>query len=277
MAKLYVCATPIGNMEDVSLRLLRILQEVDLIACEDTRQTSKLLNHYKIKNRLISYHGHSESSREDKLLAELEQGKSIALVSDAGMPGISDPGAGLIGRAIEAQVEIEVIPGPSALIAALTLSGFDTSSFVFEGFLARRGGKRLSQLEQLKEEARTVILYEAPHRLLETLNDLEKVMGSKRLVAVARELTKKFEEVRRGPVSQVKAHFEETAPRGEICLVISGAPQTEIPSLDEIVEEIRDLLNQGMNKKEALKLKARQYNIPKTQIYKHLVDQDKLQ
>ncbi|HWP98218.1 MAG TPA: 16S rRNA (cytidine(1402)-2'-O)-methyltransferase [Syntrophomonadaceae bacterium] len=275
MAKLYVCATPIGNLEDVSLRLLRIFREVDLIACEDTRHTSKLLNHYQIKNRLISYHGHSEGSREDKLLDALEQGKSIALVSDAGMPGISDPGAGLIGRAIEAHLEIEVVPGPSALIAALALSGFDSSSFVFEGFLARRGGKRLAQLENLKEESRTIILYEAPHRLLDTLSDIEKVMGGERQVAVARELTKKFEEVRRGTVSQVKAHFEETAPRGEICLVISGAGQKEIPSLDEVVEEIRDMVNQGMNKKEALKLKARQYNIPKTQLYKHLVDQEK--
>lgn len=274
MGKLYVCATPIGNLEDVSLRLLRILREADLIACEDTRQTSKLLTHYQIKNRLLSYHGHSETSREDMLLDELAQGKSVALVSDAGMPGISDPGAGLITRAIAAGYELEVIPGPSALITALTLSGFDSSGFVFEGFLARRPGKRQAQLEKLKNETRTIILYESPHRLLDTIREVEKIMGGQRLIAVARELTKKFEEVRRGPVCQIRAYFEETAPRGEFCLVISGVPEIEIPSLDEIGEEIKQLITQGINKKEALKMKARQYNLPKTQLYKQLIDQD---
>jgi conserved hypothetical protein TIGR00096 len=169
MGKLYICATPIGNLEDVSLRLLRILKEAELIACEDTRHTGILLKHYEIRNRLISYHANSQDKRENHLIELLKQGKSVALVSDAGMPGVSDPGQNLIRRAIEEGIDIEVVPGPSALTAALALSGFDSSRFVFEGFLSRREGKRKAHLEELKAEQRTIIIYEAPHRLRETL------------------------------------------------------------------------------------------------------------
>ncbi len=272
VGKLYICATPIGNLEDASMRLLRILREADLIACEDTRQTSKLLNHYKIKNRLVSYHAHSQSEREDELMRHLEAGHSLALVSDAGMPGISDPGMGLVKRAISSAVPVEIIPGPSALTAALALSGFDTERFVFEGFLSRRAGKRRAQFEQMKNEPRTIIIYEAPHRLVATLGALEEVMGGDRNIAVARELTKKFEEVKRGTVGEMKEYFTQNDPRGEICLVISGQKsKPEKPELEEIMEEVEELIKEGMDKKEALKMKAREYQIPKTVLYNYLI------
>lgn len=272
MGKLYICATPIGNLEDVSLRLLRILKEVEIIACEDTRHTGILLKHYDIRNRLISYHGNSSDKREDHLIELLKQGKSVALVSDAGMPGVSDPGQGLISRAIVEGIDIEVIPGPSALTAALALSGFDSSRFVFEGFLARREGKRRAHLDDLKVEKRTIIIYEAPHRLRETLQNLEEVMGANRPVAVAREISKKFEEVIRGTIGEVREYFDATMPRGEICLVIAGLQNEEKPGMNIIIEEIEELVRQGMDKKEALKAKARQYKIPKAYLYRCLTD-----
>ncbi|MEN6390190.1 MAG: 16S rRNA (cytidine(1402)-2'-O)-methyltransferase [Syntrophomonas sp.] len=272
MGKLYICATPIGNLEDVSLRLLRILKEAELIACEDTRHTGVLLKHYEIRNRLISYHANSQDKREDHLIDLLKQGKSIALVSDAGMPGVSDPGQNLIRRAIEEGIDIEVVPGPSALTAALALSGFDSTRFVFEGFLSRREGKRRAHLEDLKAEKRTIIVYEAPHRLRETLQNLEEVMGVNRPVAVAREISKKFEEVIRGSLGEVRAYFEANLPRGEICLVIAGLTDEEKPEVNIILQEIEELIAQGMDKKEALKMKARQYKLPKAYLYKCLTD-----
>src|SRR5665647_2200281 len=175
--KLYICGTPIGNLEDVSIRLLKTLRRVDLIACEDTRHTIKLLNRYKIKNRLLSYHEHSQPQREQYILAELAAGRQIALVSDAGMPTISDPGQSLISQARAAGIEVEVIPGPSACIAALAVSGLDSTAFIFAGFLPVKTGQRRQVLASLKTEPRTVILYEAPHRLLKTLVDMGAVLG----------------------------------------------------------------------------------------------------
>lgn len=273
MGRLFICATPIGNLEDASIRLLRTLKEADLIACEDTRHTSKLLNYYNIKNRMISYHEHSQVEREEELIAFLKEGKNVALVSDAGMPGISDPGMGIIKRAIEEEIPIEIIPGPSAVTAALALSGFDSERFIFEGFLSRKASKRRIQLEQLKEEKRTVIVYEAPHRLLATLEDLEAVMGAERHIAVARELTKKYEEVIRGTVADIKEHFITNSPRGEICLIISGQKEKiEPPGIAEIVEQVEELINRGMEKKQALKLKASEHHVPKTLLYNYLVN-----
>lgn len=274
MGKLYICATPIGNLEDVSLRLLRILKEAELIACEDTRHTGILLKHYDIRNRLISYHANSKDKREEHLIELLKQGKSIALVSDAGMPGVSDPGQNLIRRAIEEGTDIEVVPGPSALTAALALSGFDSTRFVFEGFLSRREGRRRAHLKDLKSEKRTIIIYEAPHRLRETLQNLEEVMGVSRPVAVAREISKKFEEVIRGTLGEVRAYFEANMPRGEICLVIAGLTDEEKPDMNTVLEEVKELISQGVDKKEALKLKARQYKIPKAYLYKYFTDKN---
>ncbi|HBK54610.1 MAG TPA: 16S rRNA (cytidine(1402)-2'-O)-methyltransferase, partial [Syntrophomonas wolfei] len=193
--KLYICGTPIGNLDDVSIRLLKTLRKVDLIACEDTRMTIKLLNRFKIKTRMISYHEYSKREKEDYLIAQLLQGQNIALVSDAGMPTISDPGEELIRRALQTGIQLEVIPGPSALTAALALSGMDTSAFTFAGFLPQRRSRRREELEQLQSEQKTIILYEAPHRIRECLLDIVEIMGAERKLAIARELTKKHEEV----------------------------------------------------------------------------------
>ena len=195
MGKLYICGTPIGNLDDVSIRLLKTLRKVDLIACEDTRQTVKILNRFKIKTPLTSYHEHSSKGKEDYLLEELLSGKNIALVSDAGMPLISDPGETLVKRVITADIDLEIVPGPSALICALALSGLDSTAFIFEGFLPNRSSKRREALTALQKETRTIILYEAPHRLSSTLKDIEEVMGGDRPIVVARELTKKYEEM----------------------------------------------------------------------------------
>lgn len=276
MGTLYICATPIGNLEDVSIRLLKTLRKVDIIACEDTRHTIKLLNRYKIKNRLVSYHQHSNREKEDYLLDELQQGKNIALVSDAGSPAISDPGQELVKRAVEKGIKLEVIPGPSALISALTISGMDSSSFIFAGFLPNRKAKRREALQDLKDEPRTLIIYEAPHRLLGTLEDIADIMGLNRAIAVARELTKKHEEIRRGGAAEVWQYYKENPPRGEISILIAPAEITKKPvSLETIAGEIEELIRAGIDKKEAFKMKAREYKINKSTIYKYFVERNR--
>lgn len=216
---LYVVATPIGNMEDISYRAVRVLSEVDLIAAEDTRRTGKLLAFYGIDTQMCSYHAHSARGKTRKLLHELRQGRTVGLVSDSGTPGISDPGERLIREAIKEGFEITHIPGPSALITALVLSGKPTSSFVFEGFLSNKRARRKKSLKILAEERRTVVLYESPHRILAFLEDLLDVAGD-RDIAVARELTKKFEEVRRGKVSEHIEHFSSRGVKGELVVIM---------------------------------------------------------
>ncbi|MDD3893557.1 MAG: 16S rRNA (cytidine(1402)-2'-O)-methyltransferase [Syntrophomonadaceae bacterium] len=273
MGILYICGTPIGNLEDISIRLLKTLRRVDLIACEDTRHTIKLLNRYKIKNKMISYHEHSRREKEDFLIEQLLAGKNIAVVSDAGMPGISDPGEMLVKRAIAEGIRIEVVPGPSALIAALAVSGLDSTEFIFAGFLPERSAKRQQSLQQYLNETRTVILYEAPHRLLETLIDIVAVLGDERNLVVVRELTKKFEEVKRGRARELKEFFTINSPRGEICLLIAGAEIShEPPDIEKIAGEISSLIESGMDKKEALKIKAREHHIKKAILYNYFVE-----
>ena len=269
MGVLYVCATPIGNLEDASYRLIRILSEVDLIACEDTRHTRILLNHYGIKKATISYHQHNQREREDQLISRLLEGESIALVSDAGTPGISDPGHLLIRRAREEGIRMEIIPGPSALVAALVLSGQDSQAFVFEGFLPTRSAQRRKQLERMKAEKRTLVLYESPHRLVALLQDIHESWGD-RQVSVARELTKIHEEVKGGFVSEVIKHFEEHPPRGEITVVIEGAPPDIPPDLELVCREVLELMEKGVEKKQALSQKAREYGIKKSEIYNRI-------
>ena len=272
MGKLYICATPIGNLEDATIRLLKTLRQVDMIACEDTRHTLKLLNRYKIKKQLISYHEHSKPEKEDYIIELLREGKDIALVSDAGMPAISDPGENLVKKAISAGIDLEVIPGPSALIAALAISGMDTTAFVFEGFLPSRSSQRRERLEKLKEETRTIILYEAPHRLLACLKDIELILGEERQLAIARELTKVYEEVKRGSVTELYEYYSLNPPRGEISIIIEGKEVVvEAKSLTEIIREVEELLEQGMDKKEAFKTKAREYGIKKSMLYNYFV------
>lgn len=270
--KLYVCGTPIGNLEDVTIRLLKTLRMVDLIACEDTRHTVKLLNRYKIKNKLVSYHEFSRPAKTEYLLEQLRQGRNIAVVSDAGMPTISDPGDELVREAIRAGIEVEVIPGPSACTTALAMAGLDSTSFLFEGFLPPKSSKRREALAFLANQPRTVILYEAPHRLVATLGDIEVLMGGDRPIIIARELTKIHQEVLRGSVNDIKEHYQKNKPRGEICILL---PVPEVKSdnadIETVIKETQELIDAGMGKKQAFKMKARQYNIPKSTIYAQFI------
>ncbi|NLU50100.1 MAG: 16S rRNA (cytidine(1402)-2'-O)-methyltransferase [Syntrophomonadaceae bacterium] len=273
MGTLYVCATPIGNLEDVSIRLLKTLRRVDIIACEDTRQTSKLLQRYHIRKRLVSYHQHNRRAREELMVGYLREGKDVALVSDAGMPAISDPGEDLVRSAIREGFPVVVVPGPSALVSALALSGMDTTRFVFEGFLPAKASQRRDVLASLAAEPRTAVFYEAPHRLLETLEDMEAIMGE-RQIAVARELTKLFEEVVRGTVIEVRQHFATHPPRGEITIIIEGNPgQPAQVDRVALLRELEELIASGVEKKEAFKIKAREYGLKKRDIYRLFVDE----
>ncbi len=272
--KLFICATPIGNLEDVSIRLLKTLNYVDLIACEDTRHTIKLLNHYGIKKPLVSYHEHSSSNREAYLIDKLLAGENIALVSDAGMPTISDPGENLIKSAILHDIGLEVIPGPSALTAALAISGLDTSSFTFLGFLPSKSKRRRDLLRDLAQENRTIVIYESPYRLLDTLNEMSIIMGKDRPVAIARELTKIYEEVKRGSLEEVLAHYEENPVKGEICILIGVGDRPQEVDFAQVIEEVRQLIDSGVSKKEAFKMKAREYSIKKSSIYNYFVKND---
>jgi len=219
---LYVVGTPIGNLEDVSFRALRILKEANLIAAEDTRHTRKLLSHYNIHTSLTSFYEYNEKKKTAYIIRKIKEGFDVALVTKAGMPGVSDPGHFLIKKAIENQIKVVPIPGPCALVTALVVSGLTTESFIFEGFLGRTKKERVNKLKSLSAEKRTIIIYEAPHRIQKTLSDIKEVLGD-REIAVARELTKKFEEVLRGRVSEMEKIFSQKEPRGEFTLVIEGA------------------------------------------------------
>ena len=216
---LYVVSTPIGNLEDITLRAIRTLKEVDFIAAEDTRHTKILLDRYQINGKLISYYSYNQIRKKDEIVGLLEKGKNIALVSDSGTPGISDPGFLLIKTSIEHKIKIEATPGPTALIDALVLSGKPTNKFIFEGFLSNKQGKRRRRLEELKGEDRTIVIYESCHRIGKFLSDVLFVLGD-REIAVARELTKKFEEVNRGKTSEILQHYSKTTPKGEFTVVI---------------------------------------------------------
>jgi 16S rRNA (cytidine1402-2'-O)-methyltransferase len=270
---LYLVATPIGNLEDITLRALRVLKEVDLIACEDTRQTLKLLSHYGIQTRLVSYHEHNEMTKASELVVDLEGGAKIALVTDAGMPGISDPGFRLIALAIRHHVPVIPIPGASAFLAALVASGLPTDSFRFSGFLPAKSGQRRKLLESVKDSPRTQVFYEAPHRLLETLTDVVEVLGNDRHVVVAREVTKIHEEFLRGRaqdiLDQLKARGEV---KGEITLLIAKPetqdlkPETSSVSVAQRVREIMSA--EKADEKTALKKVAKERGIGKSEAYR---------
>ncbi|HNX90377.1 MAG TPA: 16S rRNA (cytidine(1402)-2'-O)-methyltransferase [Candidatus Omnitrophota bacterium] len=215
---LYIVSTPIGNLEDITYRAVRVLREVQLIAAEDTRRTKILLNEYQIKTPVISYHSYSGAGRGDSLREALKEGKNVALVSDAGTPGISDPGERLIRECINENIPVTVVPGPSALIAGLIISGKPVDGFVFEGFLSNKGAKRKKQLEKLLQEERTVVLYESPHRIEKLLQDFKEI-GTEKEIVIAREITKKFEEVLRGKAELLIEHFKTNTPRGEFVVI----------------------------------------------------------
>jgi len=275
--KLYVCPTPIGNLEDITLRVLKVLEEVDLIAAEDTRHTIKLLNHFNIKKPLTSYHEHNKREKGKVLMQKLLNGENVALVSDAGMPGISDPGEDLIKLAIEHSIEVIALPGPTASILALVLSGLPTGKFVFEGFLPSNKKERKEALESMKGEKRTIILYESPYRIKALLEDMLEILGN-RDIAICRELTKKYEEVFRGKIEEAIDKFIENEPKGEFVVVVKGSDEavdnTEPSKWDSlsIKEHLQIYINEGMSKKDAVKKVAEDRGLPKNEVYKESIE-----
>ena len=273
---LYLVATPIGNLEDISLRALRILREADLIACEDTRTSGNLLKHYDISVPVTSYHKFNENEKSEELIARLLRGANIALITDAGTPAISDPGEILVRKCLESGVPVTSVPGPSALITALSLSGRDTRRFVFEGFLPQDKRERREALARLRDETRTIILYEAPHRLLRTLELLAGELGENRELTVIRELTKKFETVLPTTIGEALKYGEE--PRGEYVLVIAGKDPDELSSENaakwegmSVEAHVAMYESEGMSRKEAMKAAAKDRGIQKRDVYQALV------
>jgi len=289
---LYLCATPIGNLEDITLRVLRILREADLIAAEDTRRTRKLLSHYDIHTPMTSYHEHNCRSKGEYLLQLLAEGQQIALVTDAGTPGISDPGAELAAKALARRFTVTALPGASAAVTALAVSGLPIETFVFEGFLPSSSKARRDKLNALRGEKRTLVFYEAPHRILKVLEDMSDIWGNRRL-AVARELTKKHEEVIRGTVDEALDYFRHNTPRGEFCLVLEGysggmvreedsLQQLDLPKLPGLPGlpgslnpspglQALELEESGVPRKEALRTVAKAYGLSRREVYRIMV------
>jgi 16S rRNA (cytidine1402-2'-O)-methyltransferase len=282
---LYLCATPIGNLEDITIRVLRILKEVDLIAAEDTRRTRKLLSHYDIHVPLTSFHRHNYRKKGAYILNLLLKGQSVALVSDAGLPGIADPGEEMVLLAVAYEVPVVPVPGPNAALAALVASGLPAKHFCFEGFLPSRAKARQEKLRQLQAERRTLIFYEAPHRLSETLADM-LVLFKDRKIVVARELTKLHEEIWRGTIAQAVAYFDPIKTRGEFTLVVAGSTEPDSfvlcpvnisdPAVEKnILEQVKQLENKGLAKKEAVRQVARQFNLSRREVYTLVVQAKK--
>ncbi|MEH2287137.1 16S rRNA (cytidine(1402)-2'-O)-methyltransferase [Nostoc sp.] len=265
---LYVVGTPIGNLEDITFRAVRILQTVDIIAAEDTRHTGKLLQHFQVKTLQMSYHEHNRTSRIPELLEHLVNNKAIALVSDAGMPGISDPGYELVKACIQAGISVVPIPGASAAITALSAAGLPTDRFVFEGFLPAKTQHRQEHLESLQTESRTLIFYESPHRLRDTLQDLALVWGSDRQIVLGRELTKLYEEFWRGTIAEAIAYYTQREPQGEYTLVVAGIPASQ-PQLteEELKAELKQLISQGISRSQASRQLAKFTSLPRRQLY----------
>lgn len=275
--KLYLVPTPIGNLKDITLRALEVLEGVDVVAAEDTRQTIKLLNHFNLKKTLISYHMHNEQGKSNEILDRLRAGENIALVSDAGMPGISDPGSVIVKKCIEEGLDFEVLPGATAFSTALIYSGLDSTAFTFRGFIPRDTKSRKVVVEELKNQKETLIFYEAPHRLLSTLTFLKENFGDRNLSA-CRELTKLHEEIIRGTLEEIINHYENLEPRGEYVLLIEGKTLEEIKAEQEAVwkdltigEHIERYMEEGYNKKEAIKKVAKDRGLPKSEVYKHTI------
>lgn len=278
MSRLYICPTPIGNLEDITVRTLRILREVHAIACEDTRHSIKLLNHYEIHKPLLAYHQHNIRTQTGVILERIERGEDIAYISDAGMPSISDPGQELIREARKRKIQVEVLPGASASVTALVATGFDSREFLFCGFLPSKERDRKRQLEELKEEKRTMIFYEAPHRFIKTIDQMEKVFLG-RTVAICRELTKKHEEVFIGSFEEVKSYFFEGI-RGELVILLDAKEEGEIQEEMRIkaesispIEQMKKYLQEGYSEKDAMKQTAKDCMLKKNEIYKLWLEQ----
>lgn len=277
--RLYICATPIGNLEDITLRTLRVLREVDLIAAEDTRHSIKLLNHFEIKTPMTSYHEYNKYDKAEMLVKKMTEGINVALITDAGTPAISDPGEELVKQCHEAGIEVTSLPGPSAFVTALTISGQGTRRFCFEAFLPYDKKEREMVLEELKTETRTIIIYEAPHKLKKTLKELYDVLGN-RQISLCRELTKKHETNFRTTLSGAILYYEQEEPRGEFVLVIEGADREKLRTEEmqeflsmSIPEHVDFYINQGMDKKEAMKRAAKDRGVSKREIYQALLEE----
>lgn len=269
---LYLVATPIGNLEDITFRALRTLKEVDVILAEDTRKTLKLLNHFEIKKPLISFYRHNEGVKIEQVLGMLEEGKNLALVSDAGTPAISDPGEDLVRALIENEINIVPIPGAVAAIQALICSGFDTTRFAFEGFLSINKRCRKERLEELKNEERTMLFYEAPHKLTRTLDALKETFGPDRRIVLGREITKIHEEMMRMTVQEAIDYYEENEVKGEFVIVVEGTPKV-VEEVTETVEELMErYLDEGIDRKEAMKMVAKEKGISKSEVYKIMLN-----
>jgi len=272
--KLVLVGTPIGNLEDASPRSLRTLEEADLVACEDSRRTRKLLSHFGITVRgLVVYNEGNERRKAEELVSRIEKGAVVALVSDAGMPGLSDPGYRLVRACVDRGLAVEVVPGPTAVVSALAVSGLPPGRFVFEGFLPRKQGERRRRIEELVGEQRTIVLFESPHRIVGSLGDLLDVLGD-RPAAVVRELTKMYEEARRGTLRELLAWAEREPPRGEIVLVIGGAIHDAKRSVapQELAARARELMREGLDRKSALTQVARESGVPKRDVFDALLD-----
>lgn len=275
LGKLYLVPTPIGNLKDITLRALEVLESVDEIAAEDTRQSLKLLNHFEIKKSLFSYHKHNEQGKSYNIIEKLKKGINIAIITDAGTPGISDPGSVIVEKCIEEGIPFEVLPGATAITTALVYSGLDTTKFIFRGFLPRENKDRIPVIEEVKNARDTLIFYEAPHRLLNTLSFLLDNLGN-RSIAACRELTKLHEEIFRGSIIESIKYFTENRPRGEFVLVISGKSDEDIKIEKEsqwidlsIEEHLEKVISEGINKKEAIKLVAKERGLAKKDVYKY--------
>ncbi|MGH2757834.1 MAG: 16S rRNA (cytidine(1402)-2'-O)-methyltransferase [Actinomycetota bacterium] len=275
MGRLLLCGTPIGNLEDISMRALRVLGEADVIACEDTRRTRKLLSHYGISARSLTvYNEANERRKATELVGMMGRGKVVVLVSDAGMPGLSDPGYRLVKAAVEEGIPVEVVPGPSAVVSALAVSGLPPGRFVFEGFLSKKPGDRRRRIEELVAERRTIVIFESPHRIEETLADLATGLGDRPAV-LARELTKMHEEVRRGTLSELLASVISDPPRGEIVIVVEGAIHgfAEVVEPEELARRAKELMDSGIARSEALGRVARDLGVRKREVFDALLEE----
>jgi 16S rRNA (cytidine1402-2'-O)-methyltransferase len=272
---LYVVATPIGNLEDITLRALRALENVDMIAAENVAHTKGLCEHYGIRKRLTRYHQHNQRSKASELLRELKSGKDVALVTDAGTPGISDPGVFLIGRAAKEKIKVVPIPGASAVIAALSVSGLATNSFIFSGFLPNKSGKRKKELKKLVAEPRTMVFFEAPHRLKAMLTELMEILGDREIVML-REMTKMFEEIKRGPISTVLEYLTPDRIRGEFTLVVAGSEGEKADASNmKVVRRIEEMLSEKMSVRDIACVLSSEEGLTYRQIYKKCLDRKK--
>jgi len=268
---LYIVSTPIGNLEDITLRALRILGEADLIAAEDTRHSLKLLNHYGISKPMLSYWGEREKVRSQEIIRRLQAGQTVALISDAGTPGISDPGAVVVRKAVEENIKVVPIPGPSALIAALSLSGLPADVFTFIGFLPPKKAMRQKVLKDLSLEKSTLVFYEAPHRIMETLTDMEQIFAGRR-AALVKEITKIHEEILRGRISEIIGTLGKTKIAGEYVIVLEGRPPMNKVSVTDALDEIDSLMKKGLKRKEAVKKIAADYELSSKELYGRSLD-----